>query len=151
MKGERGAARRGVKPAAGSGQHDGLAGTHNTLLRLGAPDERRYLEIIAIDADAGAPSFRAGSVWTARVQREVAPARDWLRGLPGCAGMPDAIERFAATPGYATRSATGVARRLPLALRVHAGRRAHRRWRVAAPSFNGTSPPIRPSDCLTAV
>ena len=63
-------------------------------------DERRYLEIIAIDADAGRPGFRAGSVWTApRVAgRSHGPAR---LVACCCAGMPDAIERFAATPGYA--------------------------------------------------
>ncbi len=87
--------------ASGGGKHDGLA-THNTLLRLGAPDERRYLEIIAIDADAGAPRFpRWFGLDSAAVQREIAHGPRLVAWVARCAGAPDAIERFAATPGYA--------------------------------------------------
>lgn len=116
--------------AAGGGKHAGLA-THNALLRLGAANERRYLEIIAIDPTAGNADFpRWFGLDSASVQREIAlgprlvawVARCGGRPEPGddasCAGPDAAIDALAATPGYA-------------ATVVRAASRADLRWRFA--------------------
>lgn len=89
----------GVEPAGG-GKHDGLA-THNTLVKL---DGRRYLEIIAIDPDAGAPSFpRWFGLDTPEVRALIAHEPRLVAWVARCAGAPDAIEHLAATPGYDAR------------------------------------------------
>lgn len=96
--------------ATGGGKHAGLA-THNALLRLGDAAARRYLEIIAIDADAGAPDFpRWFGLDTAAVQRELAHGPRLLAWVARCAGAADAIDRLAATPGYAARVVRPAAR-----------------------------------------
>lgn len=96
--------------ASGGGKHAGLA-THNTLLRLGDAGERRYLEIIAIDADAGAPDFpRWFGLDSAAVQREIAHGPRLVAWVARCAGAPDAIERLAATPDYAANVVRPAAR-----------------------------------------
>ena len=91
----------GVEPVGG-GKHDGLA-THNTLLKLNG---NRYLEIIAIDPEAGQPNFpRWFGLDTAEVQDHVAHGPRLVAWVARASGMPDAIEQLAATAGY---SATAV-------------------------------------------
>lgn len=89
----------GVEPAGG-GKHDGLA-THNTLLWF---DHKRYLEIIAIDPEAGAPSFpRWFGLDTDEVRTLIAHEPRLVAWVARCSGAPDAIERMAATPGFDAR------------------------------------------------
>lgn len=101
--------------AVGGGKHDGLA-THNTLLKLGG---NRYLEIIAIDPDAGAPNFpRWFGLDTDEVRELVARGPSLVAWVARASGADDAIEQFAASPGY---SATV----------VRPATRADFRWRFA--------------------
>jgi hypothetical protein len=87
----------GVEPVGG-GKHDGLA-THNTLLKL---DHERYLEIIAIDADAGVPAFpRWFGLDSDEVREHIAHGPRLVAWVARCAGAHDAIEQLATTPGYA--------------------------------------------------
>lgn len=86
--------------SAGGGKHDGLA-THNALIKF---DDKRYLEIIAIDPDAGAPSFpRWFGLDTQEVRALIAREPRLIAWVARCSGAPDAIERLAATPGYDAR------------------------------------------------
>lgn len=101
--------------AVGGGKHDGLA-THNTLLNLG---DRRYLEIIAIDPDAGAPAFpRWFGLDTAEVREHIAHGPRLVAWVARCTGMPDAIDRLAGTQGYSANV-------------VRPASRADFRWRFA--------------------
>ena len=87
--------------AIGGGQHDGLA-THNALLRLGEATDRCYLEIIATNPDAGEPQFpRWFGLDTIALRQEIEHGPKLAAWVARCAGAPDAIERLAATPGYA--------------------------------------------------
>lgn len=120
----------GVDPTGG-GKHAGLA-THNTLLRLGAAEARRYLEIIAVDPDAGFTSFpRWFGLDTATVQRDIAQGPRLVAWVARCGGRDDsfagaggapstalAIETLAATTGYAAHV-------------VRAASRGDFRWRFA--------------------
>ena len=104
----------GVK-AVGGGKHDGLA-THNTLLKL---DHKRYLEIIAIDTDAGAPAFpRWFGLDTDEVREHIAHGPRLVAWVARCSGAHDAIEQLAGTTGYAARI-------------VRPASRADFRWRFA--------------------
>lgn len=86
----------GVEPVGG-GKHDGLA-THNTLLKL---DHNRYLEIIAIDPDAGGPDFpRWFGLDTAEVREHIAQGPRIVAWVARCLGAADAIEQLSSTPGY---------------------------------------------------
>ena len=101
--------------AVGGGKHDGLA-THNTLLKLNG---RRYLEIIAIDPDAGAPNFpRWFGLDTAEVRDHIAHGPRLVAWVARCAGASDAIKQLAATPGYEANV-------------VRSASRADFRWRFA--------------------
>ena len=83
--------------AVGGGKHDGLA-THNTLLKL---DGKRYLEIISIDPDAGAPNFpRWFGLDTVEVREHIAHGPRLVAWVARCAGASDAIKQLASTPGY---------------------------------------------------
>lgn len=105
----------------GGGKHDGLA-THNTLLNLG---DRRYLEIIAVDPDAGAPSFpRWFGLDTAEVREHIAHGPRLVAWVARCKGVPDAIEQLAMTSGYCAPT-------------VRPASRADFRWRFAF-SVDGT-------------
>ncbi len=117
--------------AAGGGKHAGLA-THNALLRLGAANERRYLEIIAIDPTAGAATYpRWFGLDLVSVQQEIALGPRlvaWVARCGGYTALGDgtnstnaeaaAIHTLAATPGYAANV-------------VRAASRADFRWRFA--------------------
>lgn len=104
----------GVAPVGG-GKHDGLA-THNTLLKL---DGKRYLEIIAIDPDAGAPLFpRWFGLDSDEVRDRIAHGPRLVAWVARCSGTSDAIEQLAATPGYDARV-------------VRPASRADFRWRFA--------------------
>jgi hypothetical protein len=86
----------GVSPEGG-GKHDGIA-THNTLIKL---DGQRYLEIIAIDPEAGAPLFpRWFGLDTQEVRALIAHEPRLVAWVARCSGAADAIERLAASPGY---------------------------------------------------
>ena len=101
--------------AVGGGKHDGLA-THNTLVKL---DGKRYLEIIAIDPEAGAPNFpRWFGLDTAEVRELVAHGPRLVAWVARCAGGHDAIERLAQTQDYAANV-------------VRPASRADFRWRFA--------------------
>ena len=101
--------------AVGGGKHDGLA-THNTLLKL---DGKRYLEIIAIDPDADAPSFpRWFGLDTAEVREHIAHGPRLVAWVARCSGAPDTIEQLAATQDYS-------------AIVVRPASRADFRWRIA--------------------
>ena len=81
----------------GGGKHDGLA-THNTLLNLG---DGCYLEIIAIDPDAGASAFpRWFGLDTTEVREHIAHGPRLIAWVARCTGPHDTIERLAKTPGY---------------------------------------------------
>jgi len=83
--------------AVGGGRHDGLA-THNTLLNL---DHQRYLEIIAVDPDAGKPDFpRWFGLDTAEVREHIAHGPRLVAWVARCLGTPGAIEQLATTQGY---------------------------------------------------
>ena len=83
--------------AVGGGKHDGLA-THNTLLKL---DGKRYLEIIAIDPEAGEPNFpRWFGLDTAEVREHIAHGPRLVAWVARCAGASDSIERLAQTKDY---------------------------------------------------
>ena len=105
----------------GGGKHDGLA-TQNTLLKLDATDasnRRRYLEIIAIDPDAGAANFaRWFGLDGDEVQADIRHGPRLVAWVARCSGAPDAIEQLAVTPGYAANV-------------VRAASRADFRWRFA--------------------
>lgn len=101
--------------AVGGGKHDGLA-THNTLLNLG---NRCYLEIIAIDPDAGAPIFpRWFGLDTDELKQHIARGPRLAAWVARCAGAPDAIEQLTKAPGYAANL-------------VRPASRADFRWRFA--------------------
>ncbi len=104
----------GVDPIGG-GKHDGLA-THNTLLRL---NDNRYLEIIAIDPDAGAPNFpRWFGLDTAEVQEFVLHGPRLVAWVARVGGAVDAIEQLVAAPNYSAKI-------------VRLATRADFRWRFA--------------------
>lgn len=104
----------GVDPVGG-GNHDGLA-THNTLLKLNG---HRYLEIIAVDPEAGAPNFpRWFGLDTAEVLELVAHGPRLVAWVARASGADDAIEQFAASPGYSANI-------------VRPATRADFRWRFA--------------------
>ena len=125
----------GIEPVGG-GKHDGLA-THNTLLKL---DGKCYLEIIAIDTDAGAPSFpRWFGLDTAAVRELVAHGPRLVAWVARCTGAPDAIEQLAQTKDYAANV-------------VRPASRADFRWRFAftpdgACIAGGTLPHLIQWDC----
>lgn len=127
----------GVSPFGG-GKHDGLA-THNTLIKL---DGKRYLEIIAIDADAGVPSFpRWFGLDTHEVRTLIAHEPRLVSWVARSAGAPDAIERLAATPGYEGRV-------------VRPASRGDFRWRFAFTTdgrriSGGVMPHLIQWDCAT--
>lgn len=99
----------------GGGRHDGLA-THNTLLKL---DGKRYLEIIAIDPDAGAPHFpRWFGLDTDEVREHIAHGPRLVAWVARCAGASDSIERLAQTQDYSANV-------------VRSASRADFRWRFA--------------------
>ncbi len=101
--------------AVGGGKHDGLA-THNTLLKLNG---KRYLEIIAIDPDAGAPNFpRWFGLDTAEVQELIKHGPRLVAWVARASGADDAIEQLAASPNYSANI-------------VRAATRADFRWRFA--------------------
>ena len=101
--------------AIGGGKHDGLA-THNTLLKL---NENRYLEIIAIDPDAGAPKFpRWFGLETAEVQELIDHGPRLVAWVARASGANDAIEQLIASPGYSAKF-------------VRPAKRADFRWRFA--------------------
>ena len=101
--------------AVGGGKHDGLA-THNTLLNLTG---NRYLEIIAIDPEAGAPDFpRWFGLDTPEVQTLVAHGPRLIAWVARASGADDAIEQLVAAPNYS-------------ASRVRSATRADYRWRFA--------------------
>jgi len=84
--------------AVGGGKHDGLA-THNTLVKL---DGKRYLEIIAIDPDAGAANFsRWFGLDTDEVHAHIRHGPRLVAWVARCLGATDAIVQLAQTPGYA--------------------------------------------------
>ena len=86
----------GVEPADG-GKHDGLA-THNVLVKF---DAKRYLEIIAIDPQAGAPSRpRWFGLDTHEVRSSIAHEPRLVAWVARCSGAANAIEHLAATPDY---------------------------------------------------
>ena len=122
--------------AVGGGKHDGLA-THNTLVKL---DGKRYLEIIAIDPEAGAPNFpRWFGLDTAEVRELVAHGPRLVAWVARCAGGHDAIERLAQTQDYAANV-------------VRPASRADFRWRFAftpdgARINGGTLPHLIQWDC----
>ena len=104
----------GVEAAAG-GKHEGLA-THNALIKL---DGKRYLEIIAIDPDAGAANFpRWFGLDTAEVREHIMHGPRLVAWVARCVGAPDAIEQLATTQDYA-------------ATVVRPASRADFRWRFA--------------------
>ena len=87
----------GVEASAG-GKHEGLA-THNTLVKL---DGKRYLEIIAIDPDAGAANCpRWFGLDTAEVREHVRHGPRLVAWVARCVGAADAIMQLAQTPNYA--------------------------------------------------
>lgn len=101
--------------AVGGGKHDGLA-THNTLLKL---DDKRYLEIIAIDPDAGTPSFpRWFGLDAEEVREHIAHGPRLVAWVARCTGAPDAIEQLVQTNDYAANI-------------VRPASRADFRWRFA--------------------
>lgn len=104
----------GIEPVGG-GRHDGLA-THNTLLKLGG---KRYLEIIAIDPDAGAPNFpRWFGLDSAEVRDHIAHGPRLVAWVARCAGAADSIEQLAQTKDYSANM-------------VRPASRADFRWRFA--------------------
>ncbi len=104
----------GVDPVGG-GKHDGL-GTHNTLVKLNG---HRYLEIIAIDPDAVAPTApRWFGLDTAEVREMIAHGPRLIAWVARASGASDAIEQFAASPGYSAKH-------------VRAATRDDFRWRFA--------------------
>jgi hypothetical protein len=81
--------------ASGGGKHAGLA-THNTLIGLNA---RHYLEIIAIDPEAGASDFpRWFGLDTIEVQSMIAHGPRLVAWVARASGAENAIETFAALP-----------------------------------------------------
>ncbi len=133
--------------ATGGGKHTGLA-THNTLIGLNA---NHYLEIIAIDPDAGEPNFpRWFGLDTQEVQSLIAHEPRLVAWVARVSGADDAIEQLAATPGN-------------LANVVRPAVRGDFRWRFAFTAdgvrpLSGALPhliqwdvPIHPSDRLPNV
>jgi Glyoxalase-like domain len=122
--------------AVGGGKHDGLA-THNTLLKI---DGKRYLEIISIDPDAGAPNFpRWFGLDTAEVREHVAHGPRLLAWAARCSGASDAIEQLIATKDYSANV-------------VRPASRGDFRWRFAftpdgARIAGGTLPHLIQWDC----
>ena len=101
--------------AVGGGKHDGLA-THNTLLKL---DSKRYLEIIAIDPDAGKPNFpRWFGLDTNEVREHLAHGPRLVAWVARCTGTVDTIEQLAQTKDYPANM-------------VQPASRADFRWRFA--------------------
>ena len=101
--------------AVGGGKHDGFA-THNTLLKL---DGKRYLEIIAIDPDAGKANFpRWFGLDSAEVREHIMHGPRLVAWVARCTGAPDASERLVQTPDYSARI-------------VRPASRADFRWRFA--------------------
>jgi Glyoxalase-like domain len=130
--------------AVGGGKHEGLA-THNTLLKLNG---RCYLEIIAIDPEAGEPNFpRWFGLDTAEVQELVAHGPRLVAWVARVSGADDDIEQLAASPDYSAKI-------------VRPATRADFRWRFAftpdgARIGNGTMPhlvqwdsPVHPCERL---
>lgn len=104
----------GVDPVGG-GKHPGLA-THNALLKLNG---NRYLEIIAIDPEAGAPLFpRWFGLDTDEVQELVAHGPRLVAWVARASGADDAIEQLTETPNYSAKI-------------VRPATRADFRWRFA--------------------
>ena len=124
--------------AVGGGKHDGLA-THNTLIKL---DGKRYLEIIAIDPDAGVPNFpRWFGLDTPHVREHIAHGPRLVAWVARCKGAPDAIEQLATTDAYSANV-------------VRSASRADFRWRFAfTPNgeriAGGTLPHLIQWDCHT--
>ncbi len=122
--------------AAGGGRHDGLA-THNTLVNLG---DGRYLEIIAIDPDADAPTFpRWFGLDTDEVREHIAHGPRLVAWVARCSGADDVIEQLAMAPGYAASV-------------VRPASRANFRWRFTfsadgARLAGGTLPHLIQWDC----
>ena len=101
--------------AVGGGKHDGLA-THNTLIKL---DGKRYLEIIAIDPDAGAPNFpRWFGLDTPEVREHIKHGPRLVAWVARCEGALTAIEQLATTRAYSANV-------------VRSASRADFRWRFA--------------------
>lgn len=101
--------------AVGGGKHDGLA-THNTLLKL---DVKCYLEIIAIDPDAGTPNFpRWFGLDTDEVRGHIAHGPRLVAWVARASGDDDAIEQLAASRDYSAKI-------------VRTATRADFRWRFA--------------------
>lgn len=83
--------------AADGGKHEGPA-THNALLKL---EGKRYLEIIAIDPDAGMPSFpRWFGLDSAEVRERIAHGPRLVSWVVRCVGEADAISKLARTQNY---------------------------------------------------
>ena len=124
--------------AVGGGKHDGLA-THNTLIKL---DDKRYIEIIEIDPDAGAPDFsRWFGLDTSEVREHIKHGPRLVAWVARCRGALDAIEQLAATPAYSANV-------------VRLASRADFRWRFAfTPDggriAGGTLPHLIQWDCDT--
>lgn len=124
--------------AVGGGKHDGLA-THNTLIKL---DGKRYLEIIAIDPDAGASNFpRWFGLDTAELREHINHGPRLVAWVARCEGALDAIEQLAATHAYSANV-------------VRSASRADFLWRFAfTPDgeriAGGVLPHLIQWDCLT--
>ena len=104
----------GVDPVGG-GKHDGLA-THNALVKFNG---NRYLEIIAIDPDGGAPNFpRWFGLDTAELQDHIVHGPRLVAWVARATGADDAIEQLAASPEYSAKM-------------VRPATRADFRWRFA--------------------
>ena len=123
--------------AVGGGKHEGLA-THNALLKLNGT---RYLEIIAIDPDAGAPNFpRWFGLDTLEVHEHVMHGPRLVAWVARASGADDAVEQLAALPNYDAKF-------------VRSAARAEFRWRFAftldGKRINsGVQPHLIQWDCL---
>ncbi len=101
--------------AVGGGKHDGLA-THNTLLKL---DGKRYLEIIAVDPDAGMPNFpRWFGLDTADIREHIAHGPRVVAWVARCRDAAEDIEQLTQAVDYTANV-------------VRSASRADFRWRFA--------------------